>query len=156
MADQLDLEFRLYTKERYLDFKHKARFQRRNVRRHGKHYGLRTHKDLPWVKAEMAAMAAGTVQLNIFAWNQKLTKYVKNGQSEKAMQLFQQMPQEGMSPNKFTSVQVIKACAVLGALEEGRLVHEQLIQSGCESDVFLGSSLVDIEDAWRVFNKMPS
>ncbi|KAH9544580.1 hypothetical protein CY35_12G001600 [Sphagnum magellanicum] len=79
----------------------------------------------------MAAMAPGTVQLNNFAWNQKLTKYVKNGQSEKAMQLFQQMPQEGMSPNKFTSVQVIKACAVLGALEEGRLVHEQLIQSGC-------------------------
>jgi len=75
---------------------------------------------------------------------------------EWAMQLFQQVPQEGMSPNKFTSVQVIKACAVLGALEEGRLVHEQLIQSGCESDVFLGSSLVDIEDAWRVFNKMPS
>ncbi|CAK9198059.1 unnamed protein product [Sphagnum troendelagicum] len=104
----------------------------------------------------MAAMAPGTVQLNIFAWNQKLTKYVKNGQSEKAMQLFQQMPQEGVSPNKFASVQVIKACAVLGALEEGRLVHEQLIQSGCESDVFLGSSLVDIEDAWRVFNKMPS
>jgi len=118
-----------------------------NIRRHGKHSGLRTHKDLPWVKAEMAAMAPGTVQLNNFAWNQKLTKYVKNGQSEKAMQLFQQMPQEGMSPNKFTSVQVIKACAVLGALEEGRLVHEQLIQSGCESDVFLGSSLVDIEDA---------
>jgi pentatricopeptide repeat protein len=104
----------------------------------------------------MAAMAPGTVQLNIFAWNQKLTKYVKNGQSEKAMQLFQQMPQEGMNPNKFTSVQVMKACAVLGALEKGRLVHEQLIQSGCGSDVFLGSSLVDIEDAWRVFNKMPS
>jgi pentatricopeptide repeat protein len=127
-----------------------------NIRRYGKHSGLRTHKDLPWVKAEMAAMAAGTVQLNIFAWNQKLTKYVKNGQSEKAMQLFQQMPQEGMSPNKFTSVQVIKACAVLGALEEGRLVNEQLIQSVCESYVFLGSSLVDIEDASRVFNKMPS
>jgi pentatricopeptide repeat protein len=29
--------------------------------------------------------------LNIFAWNQKLTKYVKDGQPEKAMQLFQQI-----------------------------------------------------------------
>jgi hypothetical protein len=28
------------------------------------------------------------VQLNIFAWNQKLTKYVKDGQSEKVMQFF--------------------------------------------------------------------
>jgi hypothetical protein len=31
----------------------------------------------------MAAMAPGTVQLNIFAWNRKLTKYVKDGQPEK-------------------------------------------------------------------------
>jgi pentatricopeptide repeat protein len=115
------------------------------------------------VAAKIAALAPGTVQLNIFAWNQKLTKYMKDGKPEKVMQLFQQMQQEGVRPNKFTFVQVIKACAGLGRLEDGRLIHEQLIQSGCESNVFLGNSLVDmyakcgsIEDAWRVFNKMPS
>ncbi|CAM6015544.1 unnamed protein product [Sphagnum balticum] len=93
----------------------------------------------------------------------KLTKYVKEGQPEKTMRLFQQMQQEGISPNEFTFVPVINACAGLGALEDGRLVHEQLIQSGCKFDVFVGNSLVDmyakcgsIEDAWRVFNKMPS
>jgi hypothetical protein len=42
------------------------------------------------VAAEMAAIAPGTVQFNIFAWNKKLTKYVKDGQPEKAIQLFQQ------------------------------------------------------------------
>ncbi|CAK9193273.1 unnamed protein product [Sphagnum troendelagicum] len=79
------------------------------------------------------------------------------------MQLFQQMQGVGVSPNKFAFVQVIKACVGLGTPEDGRLVHKQLIQTGCESDVFVGSSLVDmyakcgdIEDAWRVFNKMPS
>jgi pentatricopeptide repeat protein len=41
--------------------------------------------------AEMAAMAPGTVQLHIFSWNKKLTKYAKDGQPEKTMQLFQQM-----------------------------------------------------------------
>ncbi|CAK9855661.1 unnamed protein product [Sphagnum jensenii] len=78
------------------------------------------------------------------------------------MQLFQEMRQ-GVSPNKFTFIQVIKVCGPLRTLEDGRLVHKQLIQTGCESDVFVGSSLVDryakcgsIEDAWRVFNKMPS
>jgi pentatricopeptide repeat protein len=115
------------------------------------------------VAAEMAALAPGTVQLHPFAWNQKLTKYVKDGQLEKAMQLFQQMQEEGTTPDKFTFVQVIKARAGLGRLEDGRLVHEQFIQSGCKSDVFVGSSLVDmyakcvsLADAWRVFNKMPS
>ncbi|CAK9265618.1 unnamed protein product [Sphagnum jensenii] len=91
----------------------------------------------------MAAMAPGTVQLNIFAWNQKLTKYVQDGQLEKTMLLFQQMQQEGISPDKFTFV--------------------QLIQSGYKSDVFVCNSLVDmyakcgsIDEAWIVFEKMPS
>jgi pentatricopeptide repeat protein len=82
-------------------------------------------------------MAPGAVQLNIFAWNQKLTKYVKDGQPEKAIQLFQQM-QQGVTPNKFTFVLLINACAGLGALECGRHVHGQLIQSGCESTCLCG------------------
>jgi pentatricopeptide repeat protein len=108
-------------------------------------------------------MAPGIVQLHPFAWNQKLSKYVKDGQLEKAMQLFQQMQREGTTPDKFTFIQAIKACAHLGALQDGRLVHLQIIQSGCESDVFVGNSLIDmyakcgsLEDAWIVFNKMPS
>jgi pentatricopeptide repeat protein len=59
------------------------------------------------VTAEMVALAPGTEQVNIFAWNQKLMKYVKDGQPEKVVQLFQQMRQEGMGPDTFTFVQMI-------------------------------------------------
>ncbi len=75
----------------------------------------------------MSAMAPGIMQLHPFAWNQKLIKYVKDGQLEKAVQLFQQMQLEGMAPDKFTFVQAIKACAGLRALEDGRLGHRQLV-----------------------------
>jgi len=78
------------------------------------------------------------MQLNIFASNKELTKYVKDGQPKKVIQLFQQMQQERMSPNEFTFVEVIKARAGLVAPEDGRNVHEQIIQSGCESNVFCG------------------
>ncbi len=68
-----------------------------------------------------------------------------------------------MNPDKFTFIQVVNACAQLQALNDGMHVHEQISQNGCESDVFVGNSLVDmyakcgnIEDAWRVFSKMPS
>jgi pentatricopeptide repeat protein len=89
----------------------------------------------------MAAMAPGIVQLHPFAWNRKLTKYVQAGQHEKAMQLFQQMQQEGMSPDKFTFVQAVKGSVGLGSLEDGRLVHEQLIQSGCKTaGLFMNNS----------------
>jgi pentatricopeptide repeat protein len=116
-----------------------------------------------WVEAEMAAMVPGTVQLNVFAWNKKLAKYVKAGEPEKTLQLFQQLQQEGISPDKFTFVQVLNACASLQALAEGRHAHEKVIQIGCETDLFVGSSLINMyakcgsmEDALRAFNKMPS
>jgi pentatricopeptide repeat protein len=60
-------------------------------------------------------------------------------------------------------VGALNACASVLALEEGRCVHQEIIQHGLESDVFVESSLVDmyakcgsLEDAWSVFNKMPA
>ncbi len=68
-----------------------------------------------------------------------------------------------MQPNSVTFVGVLKACASVVAIEEGRCVHQQIIQSGLESTVFVGNSLVDIyakcgsmKDAGCVFDKMPS
>jgi len=78
------------------------------------------------VDAEIAAMAPGTVQLNMFTWNKRLAEYVKTRQAKKAMQLFQHLQQDGMKPDKFTFVQVLNACASLRALEEGRHMHEQI------------------------------
>jgi pentatricopeptide repeat protein len=89
--------------------------------------------------------------------------HVKCGQQQKALELFQQMQQEGVQPDSLSFVGVLKACASMVAIEEGRCVHRQIIQSGFESDMFVGSSLVDMyaksgsmEDAWGVFNKMPT
>jgi pentatricopeptide repeat protein len=66
-----------------------------------------------------------------------------------------------MTPNKFTFFPVLNACASLRALEEGRCALKQIIQSGWDSDAFVGNSLVDMyakcgsmEDAQRVFNNM--
>ncbi len=43
-----------------------------------------------------------------------------------------------------TFVGVLNACASVLALEEGRSVHQQISRSGCECDVFVGNSLVDM------------
>jgi pentatricopeptide repeat protein len=89
--------------------------------------------------------------------------HVKCGQEQKVLELFQQMQQDGVPPDSVTFVGVLKACASVVAIEEGRYVHQQIIQSGLDSDVFVGNSLIDMyakcrsmEDSWRVFNKMPS
>jgi pentatricopeptide repeat protein len=89
--------------------------------------------------------------------------HVKCGQGQKALELFRQMQHEGVHPNSVTFVGVLNACASIIALDEGRCVHLQIIQSGLESNIFVGNSLIDmyakcgsLEDAWIVFNKMPS
>jgi sulfur transfer protein SufE len=61
---------------------------------------------------------------------------------KRQFELFQEMQQKGMSLNSFSFVPVLNACASLGALQEGRQTHQQIIQSGCEADVFLGYSFV--------------
>ncbi len=139
---------------RYPDFKHKTTHDS---------LWIGDRRNPPWVDAKLAAMAPGTVQLDRFSWNMRLARYSKAGQHDKTIVLFQEMQQKGMTPNTFTFVPVLNACASLRALEEGRQVHEQIIQSGCEGDAFVGCSLVDMyakcgsmEDAHRVFNKMPS
>jgi pentatricopeptide repeat protein len=62
-----------------------------------------------------------------------------------------------------TFVGVLNACASVVALEEGKHAHEQIIERGWDSNTFLASSLVDMyakcwnmENAFRVFNKIPS
>ncbi|CAK9272619.1 unnamed protein product [Sphagnum jensenii] len=73
------------------------------------------------------------------------------------------MQLEGVQPASITFLGVLNACASVIALEEGMCNHHHIVQIGLESDVFKGTSLVDmyakcgnIEDASRVFNKMPS
>jgi hypothetical protein len=74
-------------------------------------------------------MALDTEQLQIFGWNKKAHKYMKNGLLVQVMQaLFQQtMTLRNRSPDNFTFFQVIiTACTSLGALEDHRRhVHEQ-------------------------------
>ena len=67
----------------------------------------------------------------------------------------------GEEPDKFTFPYVLKACAGLSALQEGKEVHGHVVRVGFHSDVFVVTALVDMygkcgnmEDARQVFDKM--
>jgi pentatricopeptide repeat protein len=92
-----------------------------------------------------------------------MLEHVNCRQGYKELELFLQMEQEGVEPGSVTFVGVLNACASVVALEDGRCVHVQIIESGWDSNLFVGSSLVDMyakcesmEDAWKVINNMPS
>ncbi|CAK9870240.1 unnamed protein product [Sphagnum jensenii] len=81
---------------------------------------------------------------NVVTWTSMILGHVQCGQGQMALGLFQEMKQEGVDPNSVTFVGMLNACASVFALEEGRCVHQEVIQSGLELDVFVRSSLVDI------------
>eukprot|EP01018_Ginkgo_biloba_P024506 Gb_17916 [translate_table: standard] len=99
---------------------------------------------------------------DVVLWTAMIVGYAQNGHSEEALKFFHHMHCGGTKPNHFTYSSALSACASLTALEEGKQVHAHIIKSGVESDVFVGSGLVDmyakcgsIEDAHQGFDKMP-
>jgi len=48
-----------------------------------------------------------------------------------------------MIPDTLNFIWVLNALASLQALEEGRHVHMQIMQSGCQLDAYVGSSLTE-------------
>eukprot|EP01018_Ginkgo_biloba_P002684 Gb_08253 [translate_table: standard] len=99
---------------------------------------------------------------NVVSWNAMVAGYTQHGNCEEALKLFGQMQKVGMRPDQFTFGSVLRACASLVALEQGKQVHVQVIKWGFEADVFAGSALVhmyvrckSIEEGREVFEKMP-
>eukprot|EP01018_Ginkgo_biloba_P017986 Gb_15352 [translate_table: standard] len=98
---------------------------------------------------------------NVVSWTAMITAYSRYGLDEDALFLFYQMQLTGIRPNHFSFASVLPACANLAALKLGKEFHEQIIRSGFQSNVFVGSALVDmyvkcdnVEEALKVFDKM--
>ncbi|XP_057849286.2 pentatricopeptide repeat-containing protein At3g13880 [Cryptomeria japonica] len=97
------------------------------------------------------------------SWNALITGYAQNGHDEETLKLFGQMQQLGLKPTFFTFGSILKACGDGGIQERGKVIHAYIIKTGFETDVFVGSAIVDmyakcraIADALKVFHKMPA
>jgi len=102
---------------------------------------------------------------NAVSWTGMITRYAQSEDSEEALKLFQEMQLAGVKSDRFSLASVLCACANLEALDEGEQVHAEAIKIGIESDVCVGSALVDMYvkcsqvdcmvDARKVFDRMP-
>lgn len=98
---------------------------------------------------------------NVVTWNTVISGYVQHGQGHNAFQLLCQMHLEGLHPDNVTYVCILKACSSIVSLEKGRLINVYVYERGFESDIFVGSILVDMfakcgsfQDAHEVFNRL--
>ncbi|XP_058097385.1 pentatricopeptide repeat-containing protein At2g13600 [Magnolia sinica] len=113
------------------------------------------------------SMFTGMTERNVISWNALIAGYAQNGENEEALELFRLLKRECVWPTHYSFGNVLSACANLADLQLGRQVHAHVLkhgfrfESGPESDIFVGNSLVDmyakcgsIEDGCRVFDRM--
>ncbi|KAH6776209.1 Tetratricopeptide repeat superfamily protein [Perilla frutescens var. hirtella] len=116
---------------------------------------------------------------DIVSYNTMITGYVVCGFHEDALILLHEMQvverkheendgfdrsiKVSFRPNSVTLMTILPGCAALAALTKGKEIHAYAFRNGLESDVAVGSALVDmyakcgcLNMARRVFESMPS
>ncbi|CAM6030470.1 unnamed protein product [Sphagnum balticum] len=98
---------------------------------------------------------------DVISWTAMISACMQHGLGKEAINLFWQMEQEGVKPDKVTFNTVLNACASLAVLDKGRQVHACIIEAGFERDVFVGNALVDmyskagsLQDAREAFDNI--
>ncbi|TYK26520.1 pentatricopeptide repeat-containing protein [Cucumis melo var. makuwa] len=81
---------------------------------------------------------------DVVSWSSLIDGYVKGGVYGEAMALFERMSFVGPMANEVTLVSVLCACAHLGALERGRMMHRYIVENELPLTIVLQTSLVDM------------
>lgn len=99
---------------------------------------------------------------DLISWNAIIAGYAHNGHYQEAFKLSFQMKQTGVKLNQFTYASILSVSYSLPAFEEGKQLHSHIIQIGFDSNMFVGSALVDmyaksgsLQYARQVLDKMP-
>ena len=95
----------------------------------------------------------------VFTWTTLITGYVCHGCDDSALDCFERMQEEFISPDDITLACTLNACGNLGSKNKGSKVFSQIVSKGLERDDYIGNSLVDmyvkcglLAEAQEVFN----
>lgn len=96
------------------------------------------------------------------SWATMIAAHAEHGHGLRALHSFAMMQKEGVCPSMATFVCTLKACGSIGALPQGRIIHNLIIIEERENDIVIGSTLVElysksgnVEEAWQVLSKLP-
>ncbi|XP_002984058.2 pentatricopeptide repeat-containing protein At4g02750 [Selaginella moellendorffii] len=99
---------------------------------------------------------------NIVSWTAMLVAYSKSQQSLEAIQLFSAMDLEGIQPDAVSFITVVDACADGSDLARGKLLHQEIIHLGYQSDQVLSNALLNLygrcgrlTEAKSLFDRLP-
>ncbi|KAH7436431.1 hypothetical protein KP509_05G019900 [Ceratopteris richardii] len=99
---------------------------------------------------------------NTISWTALMSAYVERRQSRDVIKTLQRMVDEGVIPDQITLASSLTSCIGESSLPDGKWLHCFVCICGFDSDGVVGTALLNMygkcnsmEDAWRVFNKLP-
>ncbi|KAL1817566.1 hypothetical protein ACET3Z_020140 [Daucus carota] len=100
---------------------------------------------------------------DLISWNTMITGYAQNGFASEAIEVYSRLEKcEDTVPNEATWVSVLPAYAHVGNLRGGTKIHAHTLKAGFNTDVFVGTSLIDLygkcgrlKDAMSLFYEVP-
>ncbi|PON58312.1 Amino acid transporter [Parasponia andersonii] len=97
----------------------------------------------------------------IVMYNAIITGYARNSLPNEALASFRGLQASNVKPTDVTMLSVLSSCALLGALDLGRWVHEYVKKNGFDNYVKVNTALIDmyakcgsLEDSESVFENM--
>lgn len=101
-------------------------------------------------------------QPNVVSWTSMIAGCAQNGYGEDALFYFIEMLRTGVNANELTLTSVLRACATIAALEQGKQVHTHIYKTTFNNNIFVNNALItmyaksgSIEDADQIFTVMP-
>ncbi|KAJ0836711.1 putative tetratricopeptide-like helical domain superfamily, DYW domain-containing protein [Helianthus annuus] len=98
---------------------------------------------------------------DVITWNTMISGYVGNGSFDKGFEVFKQMIGEKVSVDLSTMVIVVAACANMGVVKWGRMVHAYAVKGGFDTKMKFSNTLLDMyskcgdmDSARKVFKDM--
>jgi pentatricopeptide repeat protein len=111
---------------------------------------------------EAKSICDGLQNRDLVTWGALISGYAQHGYGSSALEAFVKMQKEGIAPDELVFSSIIKVCRNLGLISQGRLMYEQLCLFGLESEVVVGSTLVDmyaecgnLDEARWIFDSLP-
>ncbi|XP_062084714.1 putative pentatricopeptide repeat-containing protein At3g05240 [Humulus lupulus] len=101
-------------------------------------------------------------QPNHYIWNSMIRGYSFSDNPIESLIMYKDMQQMGIPPDNFTFPFVLKACSIIGDQGYGRSVHNRIVKTGFEFDVYASTALLhmyaccsDMEAGLKAFDKVP-
>ncbi|GAB4829172.1 Pentatricopeptide repeat-containing protein At2g02980, chloroplastic [Ancistrocladus abbreviatus] len=97
----------------------------------------------------------------VVCYNAIITGYSRSSRPNEALSLFREMQESGIKPTYVTMLSVLSSCALLGALDLGKWIHEYIKKNEFDQNVKVSTALIDmyakcgsLDDAVSLFESM--